>query len=242
MLGGINQPLGQIGQNQQASTNVAKEVQNLSREIGDLKTDLNNLSNELLGGQSTSGTKQQSKTEQQGNMVGNKPKQDAAKTHDVIPNQAIAVAADEEDKKLQKKRKAMDLDEKLNMLMELEETMDGAVLDNPEHQAVVEQFFSNMSQIRNLRGRLRGLEEKERRLLTQLELMEDKDPHSVPAPSADHQIQQPVQGASQEGPQDETQVERSSNDAPHVQRPSNLPPHIQLTQLDQNSQTPRDGD
>ena len=48
---------------------------------------------------------------------------------DYVPNEAIAVAVDEEDKKLKKKRVKV-LEEKMEMLLALEEMVDGAVLDD----------------------------------------------------------------------------------------------------------------
>lgn len=229
MLGGIQPNIGPVGQNQ-GSNEAAKELQTISREIGELKSDLTNLSNELIGGQSTAGTKQTSQSDQQGNQVGRQQQKSETSRADVVPNEAIAIAADEEDKKLKKKRKTMDLDQKLAMLMELEEAMDGAVLDNPEHKEIVEQFFTNMNQIKNLRGRLRGLEEKEERLKETLKLMQEQESLQESSSQA-----QPTSNASQDAIIKEPNTSVDNESSASFQRPSNLPPHIQITPLDQNS-------
>ena len=217
-----------VPQNNQQINTSAKEVRDLSNEIGALKTELNNLSNELLGGQSTSGTKQGPAKNDANNAAAAKQAAKGPQSSDYISAEAIAIAANDEDNNVKKRRKKSSLDEKLEMLMALEEMMDGAVLDDPDDQAVVDQFFRNMNQVKNLIGRLRGLEEKEQRLEDELKQMKEEgrisddgnsfqEPQDIPMTADPHH--------------DSIKTDHSKMDS----RPSNLPPHIQITQFDEES-------
>lgn len=183
------------------SNSSSNQAQTISNEINALKTDLTILVDELSAGQSTLGTKQADQNQSQQGTSHTQSKQTEQTSNQHIPEEALAAfISDEEDKKV-KKRKKSKLDEKLEMLMGLESLIMDAEIEDEDDRAAVEQFFNNMTRIRNMRGRLKQLEETEKRYEEQLE--------------------------NQDSESELNQVSEKAQSTPN-KRPDTLPSHIQF--------------
>ena len=170
-IGGVGVP-----QQSQGMQQTQAELSNVQDQIQTLTSDLKELSNELMGGQATAGTKQKGGEEQGSTTVSQKDQQ-AQKTS-TMPQDASAAAAasaSEEEKKLSKEKSKKSFDEKLELLMALEESMMDVEMDTEEEKAILEQFFNNMGRIRKSKGRLKQLEEQEEKLEKKLEEMKNKE-------------------------------------------------------------------
>ncbi|MBG90834.1 MAG: hypothetical protein CL521_03340 [Actinobacteria bacterium] len=126
--------------------------------------DMQNLSEEAAfsGGTAThdaAKSKSASGTQQQSTAV---------KPEDVQAALAVFTSETDEVKKKKKKEKKKKLDEKLTMLEEMGEMVDTQALTE-EEKAILEEFQKNMGKMKQLKGKIRFLDDKEERLMKLLE-------------------------------------------------------------------------
>ena len=178
-------PLSNSGQvNQPALSRDLGNKESLSSLLNSLKADMQELADDLMGGQQRAGRRvQTSASENKENVQKEQLEQLRQETQQLSQKgktelegdsqKGASFMASDEEMKLKKKKddkeKALKTKKKLTQLFGIAASLEDVEFEDKEHQQMVDQFLKNMSQIRGMAKRLDQLEDLEEKYEDQIE-------------------------------------------------------------------------
>lgn len=176
--------------NSQSALPKSTDQSNLSDLLKNLKADMQELADDLMGGQQRAGRREQPTASENKENIQKQQLEQLRQDNQQLTQkgkaelegdaqQGASLQAGDEEFKLKKKKedkeKALRTKKKLAQLFGIANSLEDVEFEDKEHQQVVDQFLKNMNQIRGMAKRLEQLDDLEEKYEEQIERQEAQE-------------------------------------------------------------------